>query len=98
MKVENVLEGVKLALTVVVGVGVSALCGTFCGSLTAKMKPAEKLCAGFASAVIGGMAAEKAGEYIESKVDGVYSTINAISGVVNQAKQTAESEEGSESG
>ena len=93
MKAESVLEGVKIALTTVAGIGISALCGTFCGGLTTKMKPIEKICAGFASAVMGGIAAEKAGEYIEGKVDSIYSTINAVSDVINQAREETKEEE-----
>lgn len=94
MKTDDILTGIKLALTAVVGIGISALFNTFSGGLTGKMKPVEKICVGFASAVMGGMVAEKAGEYIEEKVDGVMATVNAVSDVMKQAKteQTTEEE------
>lgn len=96
MKTENILTGIKFALGTIAGIGVSALVNTFAGTLTDKMKPIEKLCVGFASAVVGGMVAEQATEYIDKKVDGVMDTVAAIQGVMDQATVSEEKNEESE--
>lgn len=86
MKTENILTGIKLALGTIAGIGISAICTTFAGGLTGKMKPLEKICVGFASAVVGGMVGEKAAEYIDNQVDSIAGIATAVKGVVDQAK------------
>lgn len=86
MKMDNILAGVKLALGVVAGVGASILCSAFGSSLTSNMKPIEKVCVGFASAVVGGIVADKATDYIDTKVDAAVNLVTVVKEAVSQAK------------
>lgn len=86
---EAILSIAKTGLSVVTGIGITALCGSFAGKIASEsqMKNTEKFCAGIAGAVIGGMLSDKAGEYIENTIDQVVETVRTIRDIFKQIKK-----------
>lgn len=92
MKREKVIEGVKIALNVVVGFGITLLCGAFAGNLTnsSNVGSIKKACMAIGGTVIGGMLSQQAEKYVNNGVDETVKKIDEIVAAVNAATTTEE--------
>lgn len=89
-KLEIVTDIVKFGIGLVVGSGISVLCSKATGSLIGNdenLKRTEKLAAGIAGTVVGGMISEKADDYISRQVDKVVDTAKSFIGFFKELKE-----------
>ena len=88
------VDVIKFGLSLVVGIGCEALCSGAAGKIVSsnEMSRAERICTGMASAVVGGMVAEKADDYISRKVDNVITKTKMIVGFFKSLHDNPEPE------
>lgn len=89
-----IAEIVKLGFSLVVGVGAEVLCGSAAGKLVSDgMTRTEKICAGIAGGVIGGMISEHADDYISRKVDNTITKFRKIRAFFKELHEEPDAEE-----
>lgn len=90
-----VVDILKFGLSLAVGIGAESLCGAAAGKLVAgsTMTKTEKICAGLAGGVIGGMIGERADDYISRKVDGAITKFRKIRELIKELHDDPDGEE-----
>ena len=85
----NIVEGIKLAIGTVAGIGISMLCSAFAGNIasTTGGNGVKKICMAIGGAVLGSMLGSQAEQYIDSQVDGVVRMVSEVRGIVQAAQK-----------
>ena len=89
------VDVVKFGISFVVGIGCEVLCSSIAGRTMSdgELSRVEKISAGLAGAVVGGMLAEKADDYISRKVDSVMEKTRTIVGFFRALHENPDSTE-----
>ena len=95
MNKEKVINGVKLALNTIAGLGISFLCSALAGNVagTSNSGAIKKACMAIGGAVIGGMVANQAEKYINGEVDNFVVKFQEVMAVINDASVDKEKAE-----
>ena len=84
-----IISGIKIGLGIIAGIGIEFICGAFGGQITkiAGGNKAKKVAMHIGSAVIGGMIAKAADDYISDQVDNTVEFIGQIGEAINKNKE-----------
>lgn len=89
MSEKKIVEGIKLAVGTVAGIGVSMLCSAFAGGIAANAggNGVKKICMAIGGAVLGSMLGSQAEAYIDDQVDGIARMIGEVRSVIQAAQK-----------
>jgi hypothetical protein len=94
---EKILEGVKTALGMVAGIGITVLCGAFAGNVATASNAGtwKKVGMAIGGLVIGGMVSNQAEKFINAEVDTTVQQYDTVVEAIKKAKsgQPAEASE-----
>lgn len=87
---KKVVDGIKFVLSNVAGLGITLLCSAFAGNIVASTAggAVKKACMALGGAVIGGMVAKQAENYISETLDEGIEIANSLMTLANTVSDT----------
>lgn len=92
MNREKLIKGIKLGLTIIADIGISALCSALAGNIasTSRVGSIQKACMAVGGIVIGGMVSQQAEKYIDAQVDNLVTKYDEVKAVIDEASDNAQ--------
>jgi uncharacterized membrane protein YeaQ/YmgE (transglycosylase-associated protein family) len=93
MNKTKIVEGVKIALGTIAGIGITFLCSAFAGNIAGSSNAGalKKTCMAIGGAIVGRMLASQVEKYINDEVDNAVKNVDEIVSVAKTAQaNTAE--------
>lgn len=89
MSENKIVEGIKLAVGTVAGIGISMLVSAFAGNIASNAggNGVKKICMAIGGAVLGSMLGSQAERYIDDQVDGIARFVTDARSIVQAAQK-----------
>lgn len=90
----KVVEGIKVGVSAIAGIGVTILMGSLTGGIISKTNAnaVKKICMVFGASVLSTMVATKTEQYLSDEIDSVANAIDAIGTAIKSGTNTNISE------